>query len=179
MPDTLQRYLTIEYAKAVRFYDTRAASSKLWYRGLSIYLISAAAILTPVVTLAPNSFCWRLLAAVLSTSIIVVTGLLAHLKSHENWLSYRASWDALERERRHYETRTGNYAHSQDPGGSIRRTHRSNHGQRGVPTSTHGIRKSTNSRRLMKASDNADSLEISGLSGFPNAILGPFGVFRG
>ena len=35
--------------------------------------------------------------------------MLAHLKCHENWLSYRASWDALERERRLFETGSGPY----------------------------------------------------------------------
>ena len=35
--------------------------------------------------------------------------MLAHLKSHENWLCYRASWDALERERRLFETASDPY----------------------------------------------------------------------
>jgi len=105
----IRKYLAEDYAKACKFYDDRARTSKLAYRALSIYLIVASAVLTPIVAFAPAQECWRITAAVLATTLVVATGLLAHLKSHENWLSYRASWDALERERRFFETGTGPY----------------------------------------------------------------------
>lgn len=105
----IKRYLKRDYAKALKFYDERACSSKLKYRILSIYLIVASAILTPLVALPTEQNGWRIVAAVLSATLVIATGLLAHLKSHENWLSYRASWDALERERRFFQTNSGPY----------------------------------------------------------------------
>lgn len=105
----ITNYLDVDYKKAVNFYDERAKSSKRWYRGLSVYLIVVSAILTPIVAFAPDNVCWRIVAAALSTSIVISTGLLAHLKCHENWLSYRGFWDALERERRLFQTSAGKY----------------------------------------------------------------------
>ena len=105
----LTKYLAEDYAKASRYYDGRARASKYAYRVLSIYLIATSALLTPLVAIAPDQVCWRVTAAALSATLVVATGLLAHLKSHENWLSYRASWDALERERRLFETGSGPY----------------------------------------------------------------------
>ena len=110
----IKKYLTEDFANAAKFYDERACASKCWYRGLSTCLIIVSGALTPVVALAPDEPQWRIISTVLSASIVIATGLLAHLKSHENWLSYRSSWDALERERRLYETGTGAYKAEND-----------------------------------------------------------------
>ena len=105
----IKKYLAEDYAKASRFYDDRARSSKKVYRALSVYLLVAAAVLTPLVALAPDQAWWRIITATLSATLVVANGMLAHLKCHENWLSYRASWDTLERERRLFETGSGPY----------------------------------------------------------------------
>ena len=105
----IKKYLADDYAKALKFYDDRARSSKTAYRAFSIYLIVASALLTVLVALAPDQECWRIITPALSATLVIATGMLAHLKSHENWLSYRASWDALERERRLFETASGPY----------------------------------------------------------------------
>jgi hypothetical protein len=112
----IKKYLAEDYARACKFYDDRANTSKRAYRALSIYLIVASAALTPLVAFAPNQGGWRITAAALSATLVVATGLLAHLKSYENWLSYRASWDALERERRLFETGAGPYRSLPDRG---------------------------------------------------------------
>lgn len=112
----IKRYLAQDYAKACKFYDDRACASKWAYRVFSIYLILASAVLTPLVAFAPDQLCWRITAASLSATIVVATGLLAHLKCQENWLSYRSSWDALERERRLFETGVGPYESCSDKG---------------------------------------------------------------
>jgi hypothetical protein len=110
----IKNYLASDYAKAVKFYDDRANSSKRWYRVLSIYVIVVSAGLTALVAFAPDALCWKILSASVSASIVVATGLLAHLRCHESWLSYRRSWDALERERRFYQTGTGAYKSATD-----------------------------------------------------------------
>ena len=112
----IKKYLAGDYAKAVKFYDDRACTAKRWFRSLSIYLIVVAALLTPIVAFAPDNLFWRILAAALSASIVISTALLAYLKCHENWLSYRGSWDSLERERRLFETGTGAYGSAADRG---------------------------------------------------------------
>jgi predicted membrane protein len=112
----IKNYLASDYAKAVKFYDDRANSSKRWYRVLSIYVIAVSAGLTVLVSFAPDALFWKILSAAVSATIVVATGLLAHLRCHENWLSYRGSWDALERERRFYQTGTGAYNSAADKG---------------------------------------------------------------
>ncbi len=110
----IKKYLNEDYARALKFYDERACASKRCYRGLSVYLISASGALTPLVALVPDEPFWRIITTVLSATIVITTGFLSHLKSHENWLSYRASWDAMERERRLYETGAGPYKAAAD-----------------------------------------------------------------
>jgi hypothetical protein len=112
----IKKYLAEDFVKARKFYDDRACASKWTYRTLSTYLVLASGVLTPLVALAPDQQGWRIAAAALSATVVVVAALLAHLKSHENWLSYRASWDALERERRLFETGTGPYQTVADKG---------------------------------------------------------------
>jgi hypothetical protein len=112
----IKQYIAADYGKAVKFYDERASSAKRWYRSLSIYLIVVSAVLTPLIAFAPTGLCWRIISAALSATIVIAAGLLAQLKCHENWLSYRGSWDALERERRFYETGTGDYKSATDKG---------------------------------------------------------------
>ncbi len=118
--DALKKYLAEDFAKARTFYDNRACCAKRVYRIVSIYLLAASASLTPLVALAPDEHVWRIVASVLSATLAIATGLLAHLKSHENWLSYRASWDALERERRFFETGTAHYSSATDKGSALR-----------------------------------------------------------
>lgn len=106
----IESYLTTDYTRAVKFYDERANSSKLWYRIYSIYVFSASATLTPLIAFAPHDDQkYKIFTSILSTTVVLATSLLAYLKSHENWLSYRSSWDALQRERRLYETGAGAY----------------------------------------------------------------------
>lgn len=108
------KFLRDEFPKAVSFYDKGAVKSKRWYRSLSIYLILASAALTLWIALATPDDPIRWIRATLAASIGIATALLSHLKCHENWLSYRASWDALERERRLYEAGAGEYKGAAD-----------------------------------------------------------------
>jgi len=108
------KFLEVEYPKAVAFYDEGAVKSKKWFRGLSVYLIVVSAVLTLLIAMSNTDDPYRWVRAVLSASIGVVTALVSHLKCHENWLSYRASWDALERERRLYEAGAGEYKGVED-----------------------------------------------------------------
>jgi len=113
--ESINKYLNEDFAKALKFYDEGANSSKKVYRFLSIYVIVISALLTPLVAFIPDDIYWRIISTIMAATIVIASGLLAHLKSHENWLSYRSSWDALERERRLFETHSGKYSLSTNP----------------------------------------------------------------
>ena len=113
-PKGIETFLAEDYQKAIKFYDDRSCSSKKEFRALSIYIICASAILTPLVALIPDTLTWKIIASFLSATLVVATGLLAHFKSQENWISYRSAWDALEREKRFFVTETGPYKNEDD-----------------------------------------------------------------
>lgn len=105
----INKYLTENFSEAIKFYDDRACKAKRQYRCLSIGLIIISALLTPIIPFVPDNIWCRIVSIIMSASIVIATGLLSHLKCHENWLSYRSTWDALKREHRFFETGTGPY----------------------------------------------------------------------
>jgi hypothetical protein len=111
---TCKKYLIEDFAQYLDYYDKGAINAKRWYRYLSVYLIVVSSGLTPIVALAPQNITWRVVSTVLAATIVIGTGLSAHLKCHENWLSFRGSWDALKRERRLFETSVAEYATAAD-----------------------------------------------------------------
>jgi hypothetical protein len=111
----IDKYLDGRFTVALEFYDNRAGMYKRWYRRLSVYVLIISAALTAFVALVPPDTIWRVASTALSASIVIATGLLTHYKCHENWLSYRATWDALRREREFYDARVHEYASASHP----------------------------------------------------------------
>jgi len=112
--EKLKEYMDNQFARVLTFYDVRSVMYKRWYRILSVYVIVVSAILAPFVAFAPAGLGWRIASAVISASIVIATSLLSQFKCHENWLSYRASWDALNREQRYHSAEIQDYKASQD-----------------------------------------------------------------
>lgn len=110
----IEKYLTIDFVAARQFYDARAKTNKRVYSVFSLYLIIVSALLTVLTAVAPDGACWRWLAPALAATLSIAASVLNHSKAHENWLSFRASWDALERERRLFETLSGPYSKADD-----------------------------------------------------------------
>lgn len=106
----IEKYLKDDFVSARTFYDNRAKTNKRIYTLLSLYLIVMSALLTVLTAVAPEGSCWRWIVPAFAATLTIATSVLNHTKAHENWLSFRASWDALERERRFYETSSGPYA---------------------------------------------------------------------
>jgi hypothetical protein len=50
----------------------------------------------------------------LSASVVVATAIESHFQFNENWLTYRATWDALQREPQLRAARIGEYADAPD-----------------------------------------------------------------
>lgn len=92
------------------FYDKRSASNKRIYRVLSVYVIFASTLMLPLFAFGPPDLGWRILGTLVSASVVTSTSLLAHLKAHENWLSYRAYWDALKREESFFDAGIRDYS---------------------------------------------------------------------
>ena len=109
----LKEYMGGRYQEMLSFYDKRAIQNKRGYRILSVYIIVASLLLAPVVTAELGG--WRILLAILSSSIGMAAALLSHFKFHENWLRYRATWDCLKREVQLKAAGIGEYANHHDP----------------------------------------------------------------
>jgi hypothetical protein len=99
--DELKNYLDGRYSELINFYNRRAITAKRGHNWCSLYIILISVAIAPIqaVSLGDNkSDVGKILVAVLSPTLALVAGIAAHFKFHENWLSYRATWDALQRE---------------------------------------------------------------------------------
>jgi hypothetical protein len=91
------QYLSTRFCEVVKFYDTRAQQNKLGHRVCSVSIIIVSAVLAPLISTGILSD-HQVLGGFLSASIVVASAIMAHFQFNENWLSYRATWDALQRE---------------------------------------------------------------------------------
>lgn len=108
-----QEYLNTRYQDLLSFYDRRSVQNKRGFRALSLFVIVTSGLLAPLIgtgVLADR----RMIGALLSASIVVASAMLAHFQFNENWLSYRATWDALQREPHLRNARIGDYEDAVD-----------------------------------------------------------------
>ncbi len=113
--DEFQAYLANRHSQMVQFYDERAGQNKLGYRVLSVYVILISLGLAATLPFVPQDCALlRWLFSILLASIAGASGLLAHFQFHENWLRYRSTWDALQREPHLRTARVGDYAAAPD-----------------------------------------------------------------
>jgi hypothetical protein len=98
------------YAEALEYYDGRAIRNQRWYHFCSVYTLAVSIAVTPVLLGDWPRGHGLIFAAILSPTIALVAGVSDHFRFHENWLSYRATWDALRRELRWRDATVGPYA---------------------------------------------------------------------
>jgi hypothetical protein len=108
--DEFNQYLSGRYKEMLDFYDKRAKQNKKWYCYCSVYIISMAGLLAPIMTIDLGG--WRYSVAFASASIAIASGLLAFFKFQENWLRYRSRWDCLKREPHLHKAKIGPYKDS-------------------------------------------------------------------
>jgi len=113
--DEFNKYVSTRYQKMLEFYDKEAVLNKRYYKWCSVYVIVASFLLAPIVSIDLGR--WRLLVAILSSSIGMAAALSAHFKFHENWLRYRSTWDCLQHEHSLHKARVGAYRNATDPNG--------------------------------------------------------------
>lgn len=116
--DELNAYVDGRFSDLLNFYDRRAVSAKRGYTACSIYVLVVSIAIAPIQALSlgadSSDRVGKIIVAILSPTVALIAGLAAHFKFHENWLSYRASWDALKRELALFQAGAGDYRNIPD-----------------------------------------------------------------
>lgn len=109
------------YKEALNFYDDRANKNRFWYRVCSVYVLIVSVAIAPILLLIVKPIALGVLildgktiAAILSPTVAIVTGIVAHYRCHDNWLRYRAAWDALKHEVHWHDAQVGPYVNASD-----------------------------------------------------------------
>ncbi len=103
------------YQRAMQYYDDRAKTNQKAHRFCSNYVLIVSVAITPILTV--NIFAKEkatIIAALLAPTVAIVSGIAANYKFYENWLSYRATWDALQHELHWRDARTYEYKDAPD-----------------------------------------------------------------
>jgi hypothetical protein len=87
------------YTRAIKYYDDRAKMNQRWHHICSIYVLVTSVVIAPLLSIDSLLGGYgRIFAAVLAPTVAIVAGVASHFRFNENWLSYRATWDALQHE---------------------------------------------------------------------------------
>ncbi|KKR33898.1 MAG: hypothetical protein UT63_C0010G0002 [Candidatus Gottesmanbacteria bacterium GW2011_GWC2_39_8] len=108
-------YCTGRYSRALNYYDSRAITNQWCHRIFSIYSLVISIAITPILT--SSVICYeysRIIVSILAPTIAIVTGISAIFKYHENWLNYRATWDALIHEKYWRDACVNEYKNAED-----------------------------------------------------------------
>jgi hypothetical protein len=95
----------------LRWYDTKSAHHKRWFQGLKVAQIVIAAAI-PAVAAAGAS---AALAGALGAVIVVLEGMQQLFQFQQNWITYRATAEALKHEQFLFLSEAGPYAGAQRP----------------------------------------------------------------
>jgi len=116
--EEFSKFLSGRYAELLGYYDKRAVSAKRGHNAASIYVLVVSIAIAPLQALSldsTGSHLGRVLVMILSPTLALATGIAAHFRCHENWLSYRSTWDALNRELSIHDAKAGPYQNLSDP----------------------------------------------------------------
>ncbi len=91
---------------ALAWYDREASGNRHAYQALRLATIALAAAI-PVLT---TSHAPPLATAMVGAAIVVTEGVQQLFGFHERYVTFRGAWNALDRERRLYDSRAGRYA---------------------------------------------------------------------
>src|SRR5215467_10435761 len=111
--DEYTNYLGTRFKKLIEYYDKRSKQDKRWHRVCSVLIIAVSGTLAPLISTGVLTN-HKITGGLLSASIVIVTAISAHFQFNENWLAYRATWDALEREPHLRAAQIGEYADAPD-----------------------------------------------------------------
>lgn len=115
--EEFKAYVDNRIAKMLEYYDSRAVTNQRRYHVCWVYVLIVSVAITPILAIdfIKREWIWgKIIAAVLSPTVAVVSGIAAHFKYHDHWLSYRAAWDALNSELALHDAEAGPYGNSKD-----------------------------------------------------------------
>jgi hypothetical protein len=98
-------------ANSLHWYDERARSNRLSYQSLRLANIALAAAV-PVLT---TSSAPKLATAIVGGTIVIIEGIQQVFRFQDRYIAYRSAWNALDREKRLYDSRAGRYADNSTP----------------------------------------------------------------
>ncbi len=97
--DQFTAYRDDRYSEQLSYYDRRALANQRGYRICGLYIIIVSVAITPLISLDEAIFGWGIiLAKVLSPTVAIAAGVMAHFRFLENWLRFRFTWDSLKQE---------------------------------------------------------------------------------
>ncbi len=103
------------YQSIMAYYDDRAVKNQKAHRFCSNYVLIVSVAITPILTVGLfNKETAMIIAALLAPTVAIVSGIASNYKFHENWLSYRATWDALQHELHWHDARIHEYKDAAD-----------------------------------------------------------------
>lgn len=100
-------------AEALKYYDRKAKWNKRCYYASSVYVLVVSGVICPVILLSKTH--GQMAVAILSPTVTVLAAIAGLFRFHENWLSYRATWDALKHEIYLHDANAGLYSGQNDP----------------------------------------------------------------
>ncbi len=118
MPDTSQpqspEEITLQRLQdQLDWYSAKSSQNKNWFRGLKMVTIISAALIPVLVTSGvPHG---SQVSAALGVLIAVIEGLQQLNQYHGNWISYRATAEALKHEQFLYLAKAGPYISAEHP----------------------------------------------------------------
>ena len=95
----------------IAWYDRKSAVGQRWYKRIKVAMLVAAAL----IPLAATQKLELWVPAVLGSLIVVLEGIQAVYRHHENWITYRSTCEALRHERFLFLARAGPYASAANP----------------------------------------------------------------
>jgi hypothetical protein len=97
--------------EALAWYDRAASGNRREYQALRLLAIVLAAAIPVLTTSRAPSY----LTAIFGSAIVVTEGVLQLFGFHDRYIGFRSAWNALDRERRLYESSAGRYADNSNP----------------------------------------------------------------
>jgi hypothetical protein len=113
--EEFEAYRAGRYSGILEFYDLRAIANQKRYHFCSVYVLVVSVAIAPILAIDLLAVNWgKIIAAILSPTVALVNSVATHFKYHDNWLSYRATWDALNRELAFRNAAIGSYENCKD-----------------------------------------------------------------
>lgn len=110
--DEFKGYRDGRYNQMLNYYDKKAIWNKRFYRLCSFYVLVVSAGISPIVLIYKEHA--QVLAAILSPTVTLVAAIAGQYRFHDNWLRYRAAWDALKHEIHFHDAKLGLYMGQED-----------------------------------------------------------------